>query len=717
MKKIAAILMSILFALTLAVPAQANVDTSNAPTRVINLVYDDSGSMIVNSAKQKVDTWCQAKYAVEVFAAMLSEKDTLNVYYMSDFDVDESAGPKLSLSGTSGGSVNVAKVHDLITSAGNTPFNTVRKAYKDLVQAEADEKWLVVLTDGEFQNVEDIDAFFAQKASDVKVMFLGMGPDADGITAKESQDIYYTKAQTNSEILTRITDICTRVFNSHRLDVNVSSKKISFDIPMGELIVFAQGANVEIKGIKTADGTLIKNASAPVTVQYSEDPSSTGYEDFIVDTSLLGKIATFKDDFVAGEYTLDVSGAETIEVYYKPNVEVAAYLKDMQGNEIPNNTEVEAGDYIIEFGLVKAGTNEKVPESKLLGEVTYEANVTNDGVLHENTYASGDQITLTEGGLQMDATARYLEYHKVSTSIDYSIYKNKELTFTVLENPEYTITSDGFTPEEPIVIKALLDGRELTEEEWAAMGTPTTELMSKVKFKLDDFKIEKMSEPGIYHIYPVLPNGKPSTGTYDDIDLGLNLAEQHGSESWTGTQNVSMKMNDTRSWIERNWDLFVKLIAVGILFFLLLGYVPGIKKYLPKQLKKKPLIAAEPKVLGNTAKEHKGKFQKNYVTTFLPYIAEKGTIKVVPSGTTGVPIMQVKGAAGNGMLLINTKAYAGKENITFGEKVIEKETKKPITLRASTQIKVETSECTYTCMPNTSGEKTREKKSRKKRRK
>ena len=711
MKKVVALLMSILVMLTLATPVAANVDTSNAPTRVINLVYDDSGSMI-NTDGQNVDTWCQAKYAVEVFAAMLGERDSLNVYYMSDFDKGETAGPKLSLNGTSGASVNVAKVHDLITRAGNTPFNTVRKAYKDLTQAAADEKWLVVLTDGEFQGVEDIDSYFAAKDSDVKVMFLGMGPKADGITANESQDIYFAQAQTSKEILNRITDICTRVFNSHRLDVNVATKKISFDVPMGELIVFAQGANVEINGIKKADGTLIKSATTPVTVKYSEK-AATNYDDFEIDRGLLGSIATFKDDFVAGEYTLDVTGAETIEVYYKPNVEIAAYLKDLQGNEMPNNAAVEAGDYIIEFGLVKAGTDERVPESKLLGEVTYEAYVINNGEIHENTYASGDGITLTEGGLQIDATAHYLEYHKVSTSLDFSIYKNKELSFVVLENPEYTITDDGITPAEPIVVKALLDGRDLTEEEWASMGTPTAAIMSEVKFKLEDFKIEKTNENGIYHIYPMLPDGKPSTGTYDDIDFGLNMEEQHGSESWSGKETVTLKMTDSRSWFRRNWDLFLKLLMFGILFFILLGYVPGIKKYLPKQLKKKPFIEASPKVLGNTMKEHKGKFQKKYITTFIPYIAEKGTIKVVPSGVTGVPVMSVKAASKNRMLLTNTKAYAGKDNIKFNGVTVAKEAKKPISLSAGSTITIEKTDWTYTCRPNTSGEKKKEKKSRK----
>ena len=137
----------------------------NTPTRVINVVYDDSGSM-VETGGQKVDTWCQAKYAMEVFAALLGEKDTLNTYAMSDYEGGAKPAPRLMLDGAAGQKANVAKVHEMLTKAGNTPFDAVRKAYSDLTEAQADEKWLVVLTDGEFQGVEDIDEFFRQKSPD-----------------------------------------------------------------------------------------------------------------------------------------------------------------------------------------------------------------------------------------------------------------------------------------------------------------------------------------------------------------------------------------------------------------------------------------------------------------------------------------------------------------------------------------------------------------------
>ena len=87
------------------------------------------------------------------------------------------------------------------------------------------------------------------------------------------------------------------------------------------------------------------------------------YPDFIVNRDLKGSIATFRDDFPSGSYTVDVTGADTIEVYYKPNVEIAAYLTNSAGQEVTSLEDLQAGEYTITFGFVKAGTDEPVNNS------------------------------------------------------------------------------------------------------------------------------------------------------------------------------------------------------------------------------------------------------------------------------------------------------------------------------------------------------------------
>ena len=77
--------------------ALAEEEADSTPSRVLNVVYDDSGSMLINGDTW-VDTWCQAKYAMEVFAALLEEKDTLNIFPMSTNSSSGSAAKTRSAS-------------------------------------------------------------------------------------------------------------------------------------------------------------------------------------------------------------------------------------------------------------------------------------------------------------------------------------------------------------------------------------------------------------------------------------------------------------------------------------------------------------------------------------------------------------------------------------------------------------------------------------------
>ncbi len=684
--------------LCLFLPAE-NARASDVHSRVIHVVYDDSGSMF-NIDNIAVDTWCQAKYSMEVFAAMLGEADKMNVYYMSDYENGTASDPRIQLDGQSGAETNVAKIHNQRTVAGNTPFDSVRKAYADLQDASADEKWLVILTDGEFQGVEGtegIDAFLSQKDADINVMFLGMGENADGITEKQEESIYYVEAATSSDILNKITEICTRIFNSNKLEVDVSQKSFSFDIPMGELTVFAQGANVSINGIEK-DGTVIPSSRTPVEVKYSECDAEN-YDNEPV-TNLLGKIAIFKDDFPAGSYTIDVSGAETIEIYYKPNIEVAAYLTDSAGNTVENLSNLPAGDYTISFGFVKAGTSEKVAQSSLLGDVSYEAAVTNNGVTHDSLYSDGDIITLEEGPLQIDVTANYLEYNTVATSLSYDIYQDKEITFSLKNDPVYTVTSEGLTGNGNIEVTALIDGQEMTAEQWEAMEAPKVRLADEERdFKLEAPVMEKTEETGVFRILLSLPEGRPSTGTYKNCGYQVVYDQQFGSEHWQGSMEGTLQLEDTRSWWERNWDLVVKLAAWLVVLLILAGYLPFIKNYLPKTLKKRPYIKCIPSMLGEKRKDRNGTVEKNLLSTIVPYVSQKGRIMYVPKGVTGCPALAVRAVRRRRMLVTNIKAFAEKDYITFDGETIKKDVKK-YEISSGVSIRAKRGEWTYICTPS-----------------
>lgn len=641
------ILMLALAMLLQLVPAYAS-GSGNAPTRIINLVYDDSGSMIYSDGK--VDRWCQAKYAMEVFAAMLGEKDTMNIYFMSEFEGSGSWASTMTLKGSNGAGHNVEKIHNNVTSAGNTPFASVQTAYKDLTKTKADEKWLVVLTDGEFQGSGNISSFFGGVSDNIKVMFLSMGADAPSeqkIAPSGKSNFFFASAASSNDILNQITGICTRVFNSNK--ISCKNGNFSFDIPMSQLVVFAQGEDVKIGKLSDNNGKAASSASQ-VTVRYSEVASTTGskYDDPAVNKDLKGIVATFDGDFGAGDYELDISGAKTVEVYYKPNVDIAAYLVDSNGNEVKSNENLRAGDFTINFGFVKAGTDEKVPESKLLGDVSYSAIITNNGEANSSAVKSNDKIHLDEGKLSIEVVAKFLEYNTVSTSMNFTVYQDKTVTFEEIATTEYQLKDSGFKADNPIQIKAMLEGKELTTEQWSEMTVPTVDGKLDGMKRVSEFVVEKSDTAGVFNVYPAVKENKLKSGLYSGGTYNVSYESKHGEAVWSGFMDGSFKVNDSRSWGNRYHDAIVIGIISLAIFGLLLGYIPGVKKYLPKSLANSPHITHVPHVLGMKANPSSGRLTKMH--TFIPYIAEEGNIKVSQAMNV---TLHVKAKAKHKMLITN----------------------------------------------------------------
>ena len=703
LKKTIILMLSMIMMLSFAAFSGTLVHAENdAPTRIINVVYDDSVSMIYNSdTKTNMDTWCQAKYSMEVFAAMLEQKDTMNIYVMSDYYNKVTNSPRLTLLGADGAKANVEKVHNLLTDASETPFDAVRKAYSDLEASNADEKWLVILTDGAFANMEnsEVDRYFSSKSADISIMFLGMGASAAAITEKPSQDIYFEKAETSDQILNKITDICTRIFNSDKLE-DVRENQMTFDIPMSELTVFAQGASVQIRDIVGPDGESI-GSSVPVEVKYSEVATSRQGDRFDnpkVDTELAGSIITFQGDFNPGTYILNIQGAETLEVYYKPNVELMAFLVDEEGNEVAYTEGIKAGKYRLDFGFVKAGTSEKIGQSSLLGDVSYHARLSYNGAEEERDYSAGEMIEVQEGKYGINVTADYLKYNTAFASLEFEVFRDKQLNLEIEDSPAYEIVHEGFAnADEPIRVRANLEGTPFTAEQWKELEVPDLVLTSNQDAGIE-FAIEKTDEIGIYHIYPKFTDKLEHKEYPDDYKIELSLKQRNGNELWLGEAEETVHISDSRSWFDKNRDLVVRaIIGSGILAFFL-GYVPGIKKYLPKKLKSKPRVEGKPKARGVRPIEGWGKLTKNRLTTCLPYVREKGTIRCLPKGRSGATL-KVRAAGGGKMDLMNVKEFAGKDKVLFNGIMIPKDTKKK-QITAGTEVKAVFTEMTYSCILN-----------------
>jgi hypothetical protein len=416
------------------------------PSRAIHVVYDDSGSMIYEDEIDEktgkptgkpiyVDRWVQVKYAMEVFAAMLDEKDTLRVFYMSDFDTkldDKTGKPRgrvdapagITLYGNDSAQSRVDKVHDKVTAAWNTPYDAVAKAYKDLKETTADEKWLVLLTDGDFNqfdgDYEQIDGtpfkkknpdgteqdnpaavkkvekkvndYFKQyvKDGDVKIIILAMGNIINIEFKKDGDRIIYERARNSDDILDKITNICNIIFKriQYPNDLMINNRELDFDLRMEEFLVFAQGKNVQ--DVKTEGDKVTINPDEKVRVQYSEEaatnleyPNNSGVKEIILGLggNLTGVVARFRN-IPEGKYNLVITEKETEKaVYIKPhiNLQIKMY-RDRDNVEIPINEsknryfdDINADTYRIEYGIIDKNGNIFEPKTlkgiKLIPEV------------------------------------------------------------------------------------------------------------------------------------------------------------------------------------------------------------------------------------------------------------------------------------------------------------------------------------------------------------
>ncbi|PFT63965.1 hypothetical protein COK67_17425 [Bacillus cereus] len=132
--------------LFICLPLSAFAKGEEAKERVVSLVYDDSGSMRNN------DRWKYANYALQSLVALLDEKDKFSYVPMSK------PNEPLNISLTKDKRQTEIEGIGAWKTYLNTPFSAVETAMQS-IKKEADidgkrEFWLIVLTDGAFNDLE-----------------------------------------------------------------------------------------------------------------------------------------------------------------------------------------------------------------------------------------------------------------------------------------------------------------------------------------------------------------------------------------------------------------------------------------------------------------------------------------------------------------------------------------------------------------------------------
>lgn len=456
----------------------AHAATRQEKTRAIAIVFDNSGSMYGYGNYN----WCRATYATEVFAAMMNDGDQMLIYPMNTIRLGRTGNyvnAPLVINGPGEASV----VREIFTpnEGGGTPFDTVTQAYKGLQGVSADEKYLVVITDGAFLNGSipgsQVSEYLDDYAKSMNIMFLGIGIDDYYMpTEHDRAKQYYAKASTSDEVLYKLTDMCNRIFG--RDELKAANNQITFDVSMSKIIVFVQGQGIEKVSL---DGGIKVSEHA---TKYSE--LHTYY-----DPDLQGMLVTYTD-LDAGTYNISYTGdADNISVYYEPDVDLSIRLVDQDGVVHNTGDDLPAGTYRLEYGLVDKYGNPTT--SDLLGDQYYEISYTIDG--SETTItddkSGSTEITLEAGQiLDGEFTAQYLT--------------------------DYTITKDG-------------DSLGWPHDGWEVIPNSLGDITLQVTGGADNYNLSTLEQDAVYDV-AVLYEGVPLTGdelknTMLDVSLTGGNAE------------------------------------------------------------------------------------------------------------------------------------------------------------------------------------------------
>ena len=600
-----------------AVPVHtAYAGQTEARPRVINVAYDDSGSM-----DQGKKAWCQAHYALEVFANMLDENDVLNVFTMSDAEAGKTS-PCLTIYGSASAKERVDQAHAIFSQKNSsTPYDVVinAKNHLDGQNGEA-EHWLVILTDGAFTEYKgkDYSKNKAKLASTIQsdltkwasagtnIEYVALGSSASSNLPADAPGLN-VNAIKDGGILDGIVNECKVIFGMAPLDENyfdAETGTLKMDLPMGRVIVFAQGQNTTVGSMTLEDGTQLA-ASELSTVMYTEKPHremTSISKSAVVDRSLQGTVATFinQGGFQSGTSTVDVSNAQNVTIYFEPyvNMETTFTSKDGKKTEVlPGDTlNLKEGSYQVSYRLLDPFTGEEV-SSPLITSTEFSAGLAYDN--GEYTQLSeGESVEIKEGTGALMTSALINGDVELRQEAAMSVMP-KSLDVEVLAAPKETIPVKKLNESDPFKLRVTKKGAPLSQAEWDATEMSVATSAAKdysfpvSLFKEDtglDCEVIRGDAAGTYLVYLKQHNNDPVTTVEGNVPLTFTATFDAGygksfgeAESSANIEGLSL-LEKILSWILRHWWLLILLFLLALLiaFLIMLARKPRLPKINPE---------------------------------------------------------------------------------------------------------------------------------------
>ncbi len=487
-KRVSMILAAILLLISICagMPA-AYAEAKSEKSRTIAIVFDNSGTMYLGD-EDSSKTWCRATYAMQVLATMMNPSDVMQIYPMNPIQIGEESKPAEDKVFTSDKPLVIKKdqaglIQEICTpTSGDTHIEALVKAREGLSKAKADEKWLIVLTDGtvfyrngkelsEQESIKQLTEEFNASLAQVNTMYLGIGAKAQsGFEASGSYQYVERKATNSAEVLANLTQLGNIIFGRDILPMD--SKTVEFDISMKKLILFVQGENID--NVKLSGQTPISTDK----LQYSTY-GNTYYKNKKkqkIDTTLQGTMLTY-ENLDAGSYEVSFDGMESdITVYYEPDVEMDFIFTNLDGSVVDADT-LYADEYMVSYGMKDAKTGE-LTESALLGNPHYVGAYYINGeefpITHDGCSGSVPVVLNAEDLFEATLTVTYLSGYTITRStLDFGWpadgirvkYKPAGDLMLEISGGDEAYPLQSLESGAPFIAKVYADGEQLTGSE------------------------------------------------------------------------------------------------------------------------------------------------------------------------------------------------------------------------------------------------------------
>ncbi len=384
------------------------------PQKHIYLVLDDSSSM-------KGPKNADANYALQTLIAMTDKNDTIDLYFLNHETKIDGAVDLLNKSDALLENIKI----NYAEAKGYTPFAVVTKAADDLKKKvslnDEGEYWLVIITDGDFTDIEmpDAEKFLMDFASEKlrngelpQLMCVGikeMALEFRGYDLGSMKNVYLI---TKPDPISAMNEAAIAV--SERIEIKKKSfssdnRSVTFDsgLPAKNIIVLTQNA---VTSIKKADCKVNLNLTENYKISHPEPTKSLSESTVCFVTQSEGK--SIPAGKVTFEFSAAVSPKNTL-ILIEPDIGLSARFYNGDGGECEPET-LRVNEHVrIAFSLCDASTKEPIDDSLVEG-IRYSA------IINGNTYSDNDiDFTIEDKTLDVVLNAKFEDGYELSLSDTY----------------------------------------------------------------------------------------------------------------------------------------------------------------------------------------------------------------------------------------------------------------------------------------------------------